>query len=340
MINELVARHTVAQAGAVADHFAGQQTFADYQLRKSKNTLRAQIADLATFADYLCEAGVTDCPMAEDLQSDPKFWIGVTWGLVQGFVTWMLGQGFAVTTVNHKLSTVKTYAALATKAGAIDKHELTMIKAVAGYSAKEFKRVDEKRAKTRQSKKKTISTPITPTQARKLKDQPDDSPQGRRDAVIMCLLLDHGLRVGELSKLTVNDVDLAQNELVFYREKVQKAQRHKLSRDAQKALKAWFESGDAPAMGPLLRKSLKSGELSDAGLGAHALWVRVGELGARIGIDDLGPHDCRHYWATRAVKGKTDPFRLMQAGGWTSMQTVQRYVDQAAIANDGVVLDD
>jgi len=99
-------------------------------------------------------------------------------------------------------------------------------------------------------------------------------------------------------------------------------------------------SGDAPAQGYLLRQSVKGGTLGAAGMTERSLWVRVGELGDRIGLAGLGPHDCRHYWATRAVKGKTDPFMLMQAGGWTSMQTVQKYVDQAAIANAGVILSD
>jgi integrase len=65
---------------------------------------------------------------------------------------------------------------------------------------------------------------------------------------------------------------------------------------------------------------------------------RVGELGERIGIDNLSAHDLRHSWATRAIRKGSDPFALQQAGGWTSMQTVRKYVDESAIANEGVNL--
>jgi integrase len=67
-----------------------------------------------------------------------------------------------------------------------------------------------------------------------------------------------------------------------------------------------------------------------------AITRRVGALGEAIGLDGLSAHDCRHYWATRAIRKGTNPFSLLQAGGWTSMQTVQKYVAETVIANEGV----
>lgn len=332
-MHEIIATATLADAGAVANHYASRQAFNDYQNRKSKNTLRAQASDLATFALYLAASGILP-PTADELQNMPEAWQGMTWGLVEGFREWSLKQGFSIATVNRKLKTVKVYAGLATKAGIVAKDENTLIHAVTTYAPKETKRVNQKRTITRKSNKKATNTTLTPAQAAQLKRNQPNTPQGKRDALIMCLLLDHGLRVGELASLKVTD--FKGKELVFFREKVQIEQRHTLSKDTLAALKAYQDY--APALGFLLRKSLKSGELGDAGMSERSLWVRVGELGERIGIAHLGPHDCRHYWATRAVKGKTDPFKLMQAGGWTSMQTVQKYIDQSAIANDGVTL--
>lgn len=337
MSNELSTIQSMGQAGVIANHYASQQVFNDYQLRKAANTLRAQGADLAAFAKYLGAAGVTGCPTGNELQNYPEAWQGVTWGLVKGFIAWLLADGAALTSVNRKLSTVKTYAALAAQAGTLAPGELTLIQTVDGYAKKEFNKVDEKRTKTRSGAKKQTNTQLTPTQAKALKQQPS-SPQGQRDAVIMTLLLDHGLRVGELADLSINTVNLAGKKITFFRDKVQTEQTHTLSADALAALKAYIESGNAPPMGALLRQSNKSGELGAGGMTERSIWLRVRELGKRIDLDNLGPHDCRHYWATRAVKGKTDPFKLMQAGGWTSMQTVQKYVDQSAIANDGVTL--
>jgi integrase len=246
----------------------------------------------------------------------------------------MLQQGLALPSINRKLSTIKVYAALAASAGVISGADLSLIKTVKGYAAKEFKRVDEKRTVTRIGDKKAKGAVLDDTQARQLKQQPD-TPQGRRDAVIVCLLLDHGLRVGELAALQVTDVDLRTGQLRFYRPKVGKAQTHKLTTATLKALRAYL-AADAPALGLLLRGSRKSGELAGVGMSERSISVRVGELGERIGIDDLSAHDLRHYWATRAIRKGADPFRVQQAGGWTSMQTVKKYVEETEIANEGI----
>lgn len=327
----------LSMAGQVANSAAAKHIFSDYQARKSTNSLRAQYADLQTFVDYLCAAGV-DCPTADELQNQPESWQGVTHGLVRGFVAWMLQQGLALASVNRKLSTVKVYAGLAATAGAIDGAALALIRTVKGYAAKEFKRVDEKREVTRTGHKKAKGAVLTPGQAKQLKAQPD-TPQGRRDAVIMALLLDLGLRVGELAALQVTDVNLSAGELRFHRPKVGKVQTHRLSKDCKAALRSYMTQ-DATAMGKLLRGSLKSGELTDGGMVERSITIRVGELGERIGVDNLSAHDCRHFWATHAIRKGADPFRVLQAGGWTSMQTVQRYVEETEIANEGIVGDD
>lgn len=326
----------IVEAGIVANGVAARHVFADYQQRKSSNSLRAQYSDLATFAEYICNAGA-DCPTADELQNEPDAWQGVTWGLVAGFVQWMLGQGLALASVNRKLSTVKVYAGLAAQAGALTGSDLALIKSVKGYGAKEFKRVDDKRTDagqaTRKGAKKGQSTELTPAQVKALKSQPE-TPQGRRDAVIMALLIDHGLRVGELAALRVTDIDLASGHLRFYRPKVAKTQTHKLTRDALAALRAYMPY--APALGPVLRGSRKGGKLDGYGMTERSITLRVGELGRALGIEGLSAHDCRHYWATRAIRKGADPFAVLQAGGWTSMATVQKYVDETTIANAGI----
>ena len=336
---------TSAQAraivGTLANQHAANATFADYRERKSTNTLRRHANDLQSFASYLTH--INTPASADALLSGPDAWHGITWGMVAGYVQWLMNDGFAVATVNARLSTVKVYAKLATQAGAIAREEYAMIQTVNGYQHKEVKHVDEKRSAagiaTRKGVKKAESVMISPEQRRALKDQPDTA-QGRRDAVIMCLLLDHGLRCGELATLQVTDVDLAAGVLRFYRPKVDKAQTHKLTGDSLRALRAWFDSGDAPIAGALLRGSRKGGELVDVGMSERAITKRVEYLGRRRGVVGLSAHDMRHSWATTAARRGTDPFRLKDAGGWTSMATVDRYVSAAKIANDGVKLDE
>jgi len=66
--------------------------------------------------------------------------------------------------------------------------------------------------------------------------------------------------------------------------------------------------------------------------------MHVGVLGRRVGIENLSPHDCRHYWATRATKLGTHIKNLQQAGGWNSPYMPIRYAEDNAIANEGVIL--
>jgi integrase len=116
---------------------------------------------------------------------------------------------------------------------------------------------------------------------------------------------------------------------------VDKTQTHKLTADTLRALQAWFESGDAPAAGPLLRASQKDGELTAVGMTAWSLSERVRVLGARLGIEGLSAHDCRHYWATYWAD-KVDVLRLQEAGGWSSLAMPRRYVEESEIANEGM----
>lgn len=96
---------------------------------------------------------------------------------------------------------------------------------------------------------------------------------------------------------------------------------------------------DAPAIGLLLRSTRKGGALADTSMSVSAIKQQVRLLGAAAGIERLSPHDCRHYWATRAARGGTDPIRLQEAGGWSSLAMPRRYIEDAAIANEGVKLE-
>lgn len=327
----------ITLAGQVANGFAAASAFADHQSRKAKNTLDAQRADLDTFGLFLCAAtNGADCPSTAELLSEPDAWRGVTWGLVSAYVRWMLQQGYAVATIGRKLATVKKYCRLAVQAGVIPMEAGAVIRTVTGYGGKEAKRVDEQRTTTRVGAKKAEHTHIEPEQAKALKNQPD-TPQGRRDAVIMALLLDHGLRVGELAALSVAAFNLKAGTFTFYREKVNKSQTHRLTPDAKRAVTVWLTS-DAPAMGSLLRASRKDGSLAQPGMSTRALTERVAHLGNAIGLEGLSAHDCRHYWASRAASQGTDPFALRDAGGWSSLAMPSRYVEAATIANERVKL--
>jgi len=66
----------------------------------------------------------------------------------------------------------------------------------------------------------------------------------------------------------------------------------------------------------------------------------AGPCRASARLIGLSAHDLRHYWATRAALNGTPLDRLQDAGGWSSPAMPLRYVENAKIANQGVLLGD
>jgi len=355
------------ELGDEADRAASAHLFDDYRLRRSVSTITTQRAALQLWATYLAQIGAVgtlldDAEMwalregirpfeeyAEEYnvplpvvcaaaycQHEPDAWRGVSWGLVDGFVKWLLGQGYSIASVNNRLAAVRVYVKLAAKAGVISIDNKVRILDVGGYGLTEGKRVDQRRAKTRVGHKKEDAVVLSEDQARRLKSNHPNTPQGIRDRLLLCLLLDLGIRASEAAGLNCDDVDHQAGTLRVYRIKTDTTDTLAMTADITLALAAYrpyIRRGQ-----PLLRSSVKGGKLAKRGMTTRAIGYRVKELGQQL-VDEweLSPHDLRHTWATHAAK-ETGPFALRDAGGWSNMQTPSRYVEKSAIANQGVKL--
>lgn len=311
--------------GQAANQAAAAISFLDYRSRKAAKTIARQDGDLILFADYLATAGID----AGNLATDPAAWSPVTWGLVEGFVKWQLNKGFAVGSVNVRLSTVKTYAKLATKAGSLAESEYAMIQTIRGYSRKEARRIDEQRKSIdlptridRPGAKPAAPVMLTDDQAARLKTPADSTPQAARDALLICLMIDHGLRASEVTILQVNDFDLNAATFTFYRPKVDKTQTHRLTMETLTAARRYWRY--TASDGPLLRRSRKNGSLPTSGMSTRAITKRVKALGESIGIEGLSAHDLRHYAATRYGAYKSTK-ELCEIFGWSSPAMALRY---------------
>lgn len=353
-----------------ANETAAAYLFADYHSRRSIKTLRTQTAALVVWVEYLQKIKAANSLLvdgktwaagyfsahelehlaktAEDQQTPlavlyaatycqhvPTAWQGISWGVVEGFVKWMLKKGYSIATVNNRLSAVQVYVRLATKAGVIPQNEYALIREVRGYGGTEGKRVNSKRPKTRLGHKKAEAVILTAEQARLLKTKHPDTPQGIRDKLLMCLLLDLGLRASEVAALRVEDV--VEGYAIVYRQKTDHTDRLALSADILRVLAA-YRPYQRPT-GLLLRGSHRNTQLTDDVMSTRAIGARVKALGRDIlGIWELSPHDLRHTWATHAAK-HSNPFALRDAGGWSNMQTPSRYVERAKVANEGIKLE-
>lgn len=324
----------MVQAGRAADQAAARHVFADYRQRLALNTTNRHDSDLALFARFLGIAGI---PVG-DLATIPATWAGVSWGLVTAFQQWLLAEGYAVGSVNVRIATVKVYAEMAFRSGVLSQEAHALIRTIKGYNQKQIRHVDERRETTRIGSKKAESVVLSAEQSAILKSQPN-TPTGRRDTLLMCILLGHGLRCGEVALLQVESFDQARGTFTFYRPKVDKIQTHTLTDDAARALRAYLYQG-GPATGLLLQTTRKGGFITGQGMNERAITGRVAYLGRRVGITGLSAHDCRHTWATLAARAGTPINRLIEAGGWRSPAMPMRYIEAAKIANEGVILEE
>ena len=346
-------------AGQIANRAAGQNIFQRYLSQKSANTIKRHARDLELFAEYLLEARIP-LENGADYQTNPTAWHGVTWGIVEGFVQWLLQEGYAVSSVNARLSTVRTYAQMAVKAGAVDRQEGMLIQSVKGYSRQGGLNVDEQRGQTRieevtyaykpegkrrsvvvtrRSTKKRKPTLLNEEQATALKQVQNESPQAWRDALLMCLLLDHGLRASEVALLKVSDVRVDIGEIRFYRPKVKGTEHewttHKLTAKTCEVSSYYIGALYPPPLladGPLilattrLLKNGEGGQLLGEGLNRVRVSERVAWLSKQLGVPKLSAHDCRHYCATKMARLDYSVDELMAWFGWTSAQTAMRYI--------------
>ena len=178
--------------------------------------------------------------------------------------------------------------------------------------------------KTREGRKTTEPILLDADQITAIKNQPDTS-KGRRDKLLVCLALDHGLRVNELAILQRHDFYLEARTVTFDRPETGQRTTLHLSDETIEAARKYF-GGNAPGFGNVWRPSL-----SGQSMPTEAINKRIRALGKRVAIDNLSPDDLRHTWATNAAKN-TPLDQLIYAGGWTSVSSALPYLKNAKVA--------
>jgi integrase/recombinase XerC len=153
---------------------------------------------------------------------------------------------------------------------------------------------------------------------------------GLRQRAILSVLLDAGLRAGELCGLRLGDVD-PRAGLLTVRATTSKARRGRavqLGRRAQRELDKWLvyrvEHWSAPADGPLF-----------VGHHGSALTPRTLErlterLGRRAGVADCHPHRFRHTFAFLCLEAGLGEFATQQLLGHNDLAMTRRYVKRIA----------
>jgi integrase len=288
-----------AVLGEQANEAHARSVFDEYGARMAAGTRAAYIDDFRVFLHFLVEQLHLD-PVAATLfvtrlQQDPATWRYMHAGMVAAFGKWMLLVGYAVSTTNRALSTLRQFARLAMQAQQMPVEQSERIQRVQGYNEQEAERLrqqDLAGTERRKQSRKPRATVMTVEQARALKHQHPATLLGQRNRLLMCILLDLGLRISEA--LGIQCADIAGDLVTVCREKVGITQVHRLKADAFAALTAYRQAG-GPTEGPLIRQ-VRRGDHLGAPLSANGAYKIVRALGSQIAppLADLGPHDCRH----------------------------------------------
>ncbi len=145
----------------------------------------------------------------------------------------------------------------------------------------------------------------------------------------MCLLIDHGLRVGEVSWLPLVSIDRQTRLVKIHHRKVNLRDVHEMSPDTLNALDEYLKHYTPVTF--LLVGNGDDGRYTESAITHH-----VAVIGRKIGIDALSPHDCRHFMAWYQALENVSINKLRQAGGWKTLVMPDRYIGNNVIANEGI----
>ena len=143
---------------------------------------------------------------------------------------------------------------------------------------------------------------------------------GRRDAAIIRLFADSGIRLAELTNLSLEDLDL-DTGTVRVLGKGSKVRLASFGAKTAKAIDRYLRKrdGHADAALPYVWLGLR-GRMTPSGI-RQMVWRRSEEAG----IDRLHPHQLRHFFSHTWLANGGSEGDLMQLNGWTTRSMVTRY---------------
>jgi site-specific recombinase XerD len=148
----------------------------------------------------------------------------------------------------------------------------------------------------------------------------------RRDAAIIALFAGSGLRLSELTNLTVDDIDLERDKggLAKVTGKGDKFRVVSFRADVANDMGRWLVArarylasrGKDPETFKPLWIGLKGNALTTSGI-RQMVWSRSEAVGERI-----HPHQLRHLFASEWLRAGKSESGLMEIGGWASRQMI------------------
>lgn len=162
---------------------------------------------------------------------------------------------------------------------------------------------------------KTVKNIISDEEIEKLRD----NCKNIRDTAMIDLLYSTGIRVGELVKLNIEDIDFSERECVVFG-KGDKERRVYFDAKSKIHLKNYIESrkDNNPALFVTLNAPYDRLKIS-------GVEIRIRELGRMLNLEKVHPHKFRRTMATRAIDKGMPIEQVQKILGHSQIDTTMRY---------------
>ena len=220
-------------------------------------------------------------------------------------------QSLSASTINVRLSAVRRMVSEARRTGMLGAEEAANLTDVPNIRQKGTR----------------MGNWLTKDQAKELLAIPDrQTLKGKRDYVILALLVGCALRRQELASLDVGTIQLREGRWVLadLEGKGRRIRTVAVPVWVKQSINAW-QAAAVIDEGPLLRSIAKGGKVGKS-LSDWAVWSVVEQSAKQIGIERFGAHDLRRTCAKLCRKGGGDLEQIKFLLGHSSIQTTERYL--------------
>lgn len=241
--------------------------------------------------------------------------------LVQEYRTVLESQGKRPASVNQALSAIRKLASEAADTGYLDDGVAASIISLKGVPVRG----------TRAGKWLGYEEMLTLLLA------PDQSTgRGRRDFVLIALLMGAALRRAEACALTVGQVQWRDGRmlLVDVLGKGQRLRSVPIPQSLWGGVNLWIKELRAEAGSPLLRRIDAQGRATNAALSPAGAWWIVRSYAESLGFTGVRPHHLRRNFAKAALKGGADIDAIRAALGHSNAIVTQVYCGQEMHLNN------
>jgi site-specific recombinase XerD len=233
-------------------------------------------------------------------------------GVVQQYRSELQRRGLSSSTINLRLSAVRKLAPEAADNGLLDADLAAGISRVRGTTGGGVR----------------IGNWLALDQAERLLHLPDANTNiGKRDRVIIALLLGCGLRRAELAALMLKEIQQRDGRwaIVDLKGKGGRIRTVPMPSWAKPVIDTWVQAAGITAYDRVLRQVSKSDRIRGTSLSTQSVFRVVREYGIDLKVE-IAPHDLRRTFAHLVHRGRAPIEQVQLSLGHASLTTTERYM--------------